>query len=739
MIKEIHMCNCASYGADGASMIDCPQICFVYGPNGSGKSTISNYLLNTDDPMFSDCRLEWDSDIHSDILVYNRKFRELNFSGSTDIAGVFTLGQATIEDIKHLDELKETRKARKAQFEKDSDAFKKTQEKQVGHTTDFKETIWNVLMHGQTKMFSEAFTGSRKSKDRFMESVIARYKARGSNICSLEDLQGRCATLFGQKPEECKLFEIQISNVCSSIASVESDPIFQRVVAGNNDIPIGKLINALNNSDWVNRGRQYIGNNDICPFCQKPTVDEALRNQLEAFFSGEYDDALMHIKQIRQLYIDKANYLLSALRAIVADETRCVIGKINISEYTANCQLLESAFAANRTSIDEKLTEPGKVVSIKSTAEIIKQLLSTIENANKAISEHNNMVVNFKREHKKLVDDIWDYLMDQQDALIAGYIKDNEAFEKSLNGMKRKLISLKEELDRLKRNIAEASKNVTSVQPTVDEINRSLVAYGFNNFYIAASPNNANMYQIKRPDGTLASNTLSEGEETFITFLYYLQLAKGATNVAAVSNKRILVIDDPICSLDSTILYVVSAMVKALIKETKQRDSNIEQIFILTHNVFFHKEASFVNGRTVAEKTVNYWIISKKEEISTITAHGQNNPISTSYELLWRELQEDSNSFISIQNAMRRIIENYFGMLGNKKEDYVISCFTSPEEQTICRSLFHWINDGSHSIPDDLYYDSFSSSVDKYKEIFHKIFVFSGNEAHYNMMMGIQE
>ena len=39
----------------------------------------------------------------------------------------------------------------------------------------------------------------------------------------------------------------------------------------------------------------------------------------------------------------------------------------------------------------------------------------------------------------------------------------------------------------------------------------------------------------------------------------------------------------------------------------------------------------------------------------------------------------------------------------------------------------------------DLYYDSFSSSVDKYKEIFHKIFVFSGNEAHYNMMMGIQE
>ena len=39
-----------------------------------------------------------------EIKVYNRKFRESNFQKS-DIEGVFTLGQAAIEDIKELEKL----------------------------------------------------------------------------------------------------------------------------------------------------------------------------------------------------------------------------------------------------------------------------------------------------------------------------------------------------------------------------------------------------------------------------------------------------------------------------------------------------------------------------------------------------------------------------------------------------------------------------------------------------------
>ena len=78
-------------------------------------------------------------------------------------------------------------------------------------------------------------------------------------------------------------------------------------------------------------------------------------------------------------------------------------------------------------------------------------------------------------------------------------------------------------------------------------------------------------------------------------------------------------------------------------------------------------------------------------------------------------------------------------MLGNKKYDYVVKKFDSIEEQQICKSLFYWINDGSHTIPDDLYYDGNSDSIDKYKMVFKRVFEVTGNKSHYDRMMGIQD
>ena len=76
-------------------------------------------------------------------------------------------------------------------------------------------------------------------------------------------------------------------------------------------------------------------------------------------------------------------------------------------------------------------------------------------------------------------------------------------------------------------------------------------------------------YQINREDGTIAETTLSEGEITFITFLYFLQLAKGGVSEETVNEERILVIDDPISSLDSSVLFIVSTLIKDLIKSLK--------------------------------------------------------------------------------------------------------------------------------------------------------------------------
>ena len=116
------------------------------------------------------------------------------------------------------------------------------------------------------------------------------------------------------------------------------------------------------------------------------------------------------------------------------------------------------------------------------------------------------------------------------------------------------------------------------------------------------------------------------------------------------------------------------------------------------------------------------------------------NPISTTYALLWRELKDNSTfSIVTIQNTMRRILENYFGLLGNKRDDFIIDQFDTLEEKNICRALFNWINDGSHSINDDLFIDSYTDSIEKYKKVFRQIFEKTNNLAHYNMMMQIDD
>jgi wobble nucleotide-excising tRNase len=114
------------------------------------------------------------------------------------------------------------------------------------------------------------------------------------------------------------------------------------------------------------------------------------------------------------------------------------------------------------------------------------------------------------------------------------------------------------------------------------------------------------------------------------------------------------------------------------------------------------------------------------------------NPIQTSYQLLWQEIKDkDNNSIVTIQNTMRRIIENYFKILGNYKDPELIKRFDTYEKQIICKSLISWINDGSHSIADDLYIEIQNDSVDKYLEVFKNIFIFTNHEGHYNMMMDI--
>ena len=734
MIKAIKLKNCATYPSTGTAIEKCQKVNFLYGPNGSGKSTISNFLCDPSGSQYRECEIEWENDTAVDIVVYNREFRDKNFK--ENIAGVFTLGQATIEDIQALEKMKEKRTEISADYRTRENSLKKKIQAEDDYKASFRDTVWERILKPNVAEFQEAFSGFRNNKERFRDEVLRQYQISHSSCETRDNLLLRVKMLFAQKPEKCAIIPLALDNIIEYIAEIENSAIWSKVIVGNKNLPIGKLIEVLNNADWVNQGRKHLREDGLCPFCQKRTITNELKSQLDAFFSGEYEQDVNIIKDFISRYRTYTEELLSSIHTLRTNLDSYPAAGIDASKLDSIIEVLNGYFSKNNAEMIAKEKEPGRTISLTKTVAAIRQIKQLTADGNIAIAKHNKMVENYTSEKNALISDIWAFLLDENEALIAGYPSDIESFTKAKKGIQKGIDICKQQLDALDGKIVEAGKNITSVQPTVDEINRSLKSYGFTNFKIVPSPVQPNAYQIQRMDGTLATNTLSEGEETFISFLYFLQLAKGSVDVAKVSNRKVLVLDDPICSLDSTVLYIVSSLVKGLIKDVREGNSDVEQIFILTHNVFFHKETAFIDRRTEICNDIYYWTISKDNNVSSIKAYERNNPIKTSYELLWEELRSNANaSLITTQNIMRRILENYFSILGKVKDDTIVESFSTIEEKMICRSLLSWINDGSHTIPDDLHNDSYVDSIDRYKQIFKDVFVKMGHEAHYKMMM----
>lgn len=734
MIKTIKLKNCATYPSVGVSIENCQKINFFYGPNGSGKSTISKFLHNPNGLEYRECEIEWENNTAVDVVVYNREFRERNFKENLD--GVFTIGQATIEDIQALEKMKEQRTKKSEDYTTRENTLKKKYQDETEYKTTFRDTVWERILKPNEADFREAFSGFRNNKERFRDEVLRRYEISHTSSETKDSLLLRAKTLFAQKPEKCEIITFSLDNIADRLAEIETSTIWSKVIVGNKDLPIGRLMSVLDNADWVNQGRKHLREDGICPFCQQPTITEELKCQLDDFFSGEYEQNVSQTRQYIAQYSAYTDELLKRINRLRASLGAYPAAGIDTSKLDSLINALSGCFSKNKAEMLVKEKEPSRIISLTETALTIGSIAQLVVDGNTAITKHNDMVDNYIFEKDVLIGDIWTFLMSENEALIARYLNDAKNVAKAIVGIQKGIDECKRQLNKLDEKIVEAGKNITSVQPTVDEINRSLKSYGFTNFQIVPSPVQENSYQIQRMDGTLANSTLSEGEETFISFLYFLQFAKGSADVSKVSNRKVLVLDDPISSLDSTVLYIVSSLVKGLIKDVREGNSDVEQIFILTHNVFFHKETAFIDRRTEVCNDIHFWIINKDNNVSSIRAYERVNPIKTSYELLWEELRSNINaSLVTTQNIMRRILENYFSILGKSKDDTMIDSFTTIEEKMICRSLLSWINDGSHTIPDDLYIDSYTDSIDRYRQIFKEVFVKMGHEAHYKMMM----
>ena len=541
-------------------------------------------------------------------------------------------------------------------------------------------------------------------------------------------MEKRAESIFGETPEKAALIpELDFAK----LLACESNPILKKKIIGKTDVDIAAMIQKLGNSDWVKEGRAFYAVNDgFCPFCQQ-TTPESLAKSLNKYFDEQFEKDTKAIDQLLTDYKTESQRLQQSIQAMLNAPSKF----LDAEKLKSEKDLLDANVRLNIQQIEKKQRESSQSIELESLANVLNAAKGLVSAANEAIQKHNTMVSNLAQERRALTSEVWKFLLENEiKAQLAAYSSKKDGLNKAITALSAKIKQEEEDKRKKQGEIRALEKNTTSIQPTIDAINSLLKSFGFRGFSLAKSEK-ASYYKIVRADGTAAKETLSEGEKTFITFLYFYHLLKGSETETGMTTDRVVVFDDPVSSLDSDVLFIVSNLIKGVFEEVRNGVGHIKQVFVLTHNVYFHKEVTFNPKRTdgvMAEET--FWVVKKPGQFSTVQKHA-SNPIKTSYDLLWAEVRTPNKSNLTIQNTLRRILENYFKILGNINPDDICAKFEG-KEKLICKSLFSWVNDGSHFAHDDLYVSIDDGMVETYLTVFRNIFERTDHLAHYKMMMG---
>lgn len=175
------------------------------------------------------------------------------------------------------------------------------------------------------------------------------------------------------------------------------------------------------------------------------------------------------------------------------------------------------------------------------------------------------------------------------------------------------------------------------------------------------------------------AKNLSEGEKSAIAFAYFLVLLESDIEKLKQS---IIVIDDPISSLDANHIAQVSSLINSFFFRRNIDNTNpdkvancFSQLFILTHNFEFYnfihdannikrkKKEVNADGKTIDVPALNEYLVKKTSQ--TIDMPKSLSAYKSEYVYLWKQIcdykekgyPEDLNYIMP--NIVRRFVEIY--------------------------------------------------------------------------------
>ncbi|GAA7427671.1 AAA family ATPase [Helicobacter pylori] len=581
-ISQIVLKNVATFDENGASFENLKSINFIYGSNGSGKTTTSSFLKNLaengSEDKFANSKIEWHNSESLKIEVYNKQFKEEQFRNS-EVKGIFTLGKKTNENLKNIESKKESIKKENDKKIKNEERKNNLIQEKEKKEKEFTDSCWEKLYKKNEEDFKETLEGFKR-KEKFKEEILKKFKEfendkrNESEIVELEELKEKIGIVFSKNQTELVPLECNLTD----FGSIENHSIWEQKIVGSGDVAIANLIKKLSNEDWVALGREYIKDNSICPFCQKETITEEFKKQLESYFDTSYQESTDTIKKMKEDYTNKTAEVLERLGKIVKMGQDNLQTKLDTENLKRIIETLRSKINGNQQKMLDKGKEMSRSFKLDSNKNEIDTIKDLIEKANNKIAEHNEMIKDIKNQKKICEKQTWKFLVNEFRDDIQKYNKECCGLEKEINDLKERISENQEKIKKLEDEIRELEKNMLSITPIVNEINTLLKRYGFTNFSLVCTEDEKS-YRIQREDGQLVGETLSEGEVTFITFLYYYYLTKGSLEENDISKNKVLVIDDPISSLDSNILFIVSVLIKDLMKEATKKQTSSKLLY----------------------------------------------------------------------------------------------------------------------------------------------------------------
>ena len=437
-------------------------------------------------------------------------------------------------------------------------------------------------------------------------------------------------------------------------------------------------------------------------------------------------------------------------------------------KYRMLAELLTEKANANYQIILKKLDSSREELILSDLNELLEQLNMIAKESNQKRRRYIEAAEDLPKARERCIRQIW-----QAIAARCGELLDlRDTVKKEAGGKERKLelrINTAEgKLAKLCREIVSLSRSMADISKAMKEINATLKTSGFTGFHFQEKEGHA--YELVR-DTQLeqgAAVGLSEGERRFVAFLYFFHTVMGSLEEDGEIDDKVVVIDDPVCSLDSEVLAFVAALVRSLIQKCLDRyrcgaeDSHILQIFCLTHNpIFFrlisdshipdHAHCAYFEVRKDERNTTEI-IPCMARENAIGTEMVNRSPVTDEYQGLWRQFALSDQPQVLIATA-RQILCRYFLLTchhdGREMQKVLLDehkeAFAPPGSAdwhssfNIVSAMVSLMDLNCSGAMNSLYFDMSAVDSKQIRFVFQRIFEVMHQEQHYRHMLGTTE